>query len=211
MKKNIILFVLLIFSSTYSQPIVINELYNSVSNDEWLELLVVEDSLDLRNWDIRDFSSSGSPQQPLVFSNHSLWNNLRKGTIIIVARPENPFSEDLDPSDYLLIVKSSNAVYFSGNVFLIAGSSEAVQIRNTSQTHIFGVSWGSANLNSLPQPKVHVTGTSSSNTSVYFKEDSLPEILVASNWAMNGTPTMGAGNTANNIAWIQSLRAKPDG
>ncbi|MBK9099764.1 MAG: T9SS type A sorting domain-containing protein [bacterium] len=211
MKKFLLALIFFVTSYVYSQPIIINELYNSGGNDEWLELLVVEDSLDLRNWDIRDFSSSGSPQQPLVFSNNSLWSNLKKGTIIIVARPENAFGEDLDPSDFLLVVKSSNAIMFSGNVFLIAGSSEAVQIRNTSQTHIFGVSWGSANLSSLPQPKVHLTGTSSSNTSVYFKEDSLPEILVAANWAMNGAPTMGTGNTANNIAWILSLRAKPEG
>ena len=213
MKKiKLFLLALLIVPSIYGQPIVINELFNSgSSNDEWIELLVLQDSLDLRNWDIRDFSSSGSPQQPLVFSNHTLWNNLRKGTIIIIARPENPFGEDLDPSDYLLIVKSSNAVYFSGNVFLFAGSSEAVQIRNSSQVHIFGVSWGSANQNSLPQPKVHLTGSSNSNTSVDFKEDSLPEIVVATNWAMNGTPTMGEGNTPNNIAWILSLRAKPEG
>ncbi len=211
MKKNILLLLFLIMPSVYSQPIVINELYNSGGNDEWLELLVLQDSLDLRNWDIRDFSSSGSAQQPLVFSNNSLWGNLKKGTLIIVARPENAFGEDLDPSDYLLIIKSSNALYFSGNVFLIAGSSEAVQIRNTSQTHIFGVSWGSANLNSLPQPKAHLAGTSSSSTSVYFKEDSIAEIVIASNWAMNGTPTMGAGNTPNNIAWILSLRAKPEG
>lgn len=211
--KTIKLFLIVFFfvPFVYGQAVVINELYNSVANDEWLELLVLQDSLDLRNWDIRDFSSSGSPQQPLVFSNHSLWNNLKKGTIIIVARPENPFGEDLDPGDYLLIIKSSNAVYFSGNPFLIAGSSEAVQIRNSTQTHVFGVSWGSANQNSLPQPKVHLSGSSSSNTSVYFKEDSLPEIIVASNWSMNGTPTMGAGNTANNVNWILSLRAKPQG
>ena len=211
MKKNILLLLFLIMPSVYSQPIVINELYNSGGNDEWLELLVLQDSLDLRNWDIRDFSSSGSGQQPLVFSNNSLWSNIKKGTVIIIARPENSFSEDLDPSDFLLIIKSSNALYFSGNVFLIAGSSEAVQIRNTSQTHIFGVSWGSANQNSLPQPKVHLTGTSSSNTSVFFKEDSTPEIIVAANWTMNGTPTMGFGNTAINVAWIVSLRAKPEG
>mgnify|MGYP005844560641 FL=1 len=208
---KLFLIVFLFVPFVFGQAIVINELYNSVANDEWLELLVVQDSLDLRNWDIRDFSSSGSPQQPLVFSNHSLWNNLKKGTLIIVARPENPFGEDLDPGDYLLIIKSSNAIYFSGNPFLIAGGSEAVQIRNSTQTHVFGVSWGSANQNSLPQPKAHLSGSSSSNTSVYFKEDSLPEIIVASNWSMNGTPTMGAGNTANNVNWILSLRAKPQG
>jgi len=211
MNKSLLFLLLLYVSSIYSQPIAINELYNSSGNDEWIELLVLEDSLDLRNWDIRDFSSSGSAQDPLIFSNNSLWNNLRKGTLIIVALPGNPFSEDFDPSDYLLIIKTGNANYFSGNSFLIAGSSEAVQIRNSSQTHIFGVSWGSANQNSLPQPKVHLSGSSSSNTSVYFKEDSIAEIVIASNWEMNGTATMGEGNTPNNIAWIQSLRSNPEG
>ena len=102
---------LILISSAFSQPVIINEIYNSSSNDEWIELLVVQDSLDLRNWDIRDFSSTGSPQAPLAFTSNALWSNLRKGTIIIVARSENTFSEDLDPSDYLLIVKSSNAIY----------------------------------------------------------------------------------------------------
>ena len=100
MKKILLLLLFLVIPSVYSQPIVINELYNSGGNDEWLELLVLQDSLDLRNWDIRDFSSSGSAQQPLVFSNNSLWSNLKKGTLIIVARPENAFGEDLDPSDF---------------------------------------------------------------------------------------------------------------
>jgi len=96
-------FAFLFMGYLHPQAIIINEIYNSGSNDEWLELLVVQDSLDLRNWDIRDFSSSGGAQQPLVFTNQTLWSNLKKGTIIIVARPENTtLSEDLDPSDYLL-------------------------------------------------------------------------------------------------------------
>jgi phosphatidylserine/phosphatidylglycerophosphate/cardiolipin synthase-like enzyme len=204
-------FAFLLTSLIYSQPVIINELYNSSGNDEWVELLVVQDSLDLRNWDIRDFSSGGGAQQPLVFTNHSLWSNLRKGTIIIVARPENPFSEDLDPSDYLLIVKSNNALFFSGTVFLFAGGSDAIQIRNNLQQHIFGVSWGSANANSLPDPKVHFTGSSSSNTAIYFNGSSLPEITSTSNWTMNGTPSMGTGNTPANIGWILSLRNRAEG
>lgn len=205
-------FLLLIISVTLnSQPIIINEIYNSSASDEWIELLVVQDSLDLRNWDIRDFSSTGGAQQPLVFSNHSLWSNLRKGTLIIVARPENGFSENLDPSDYLLIVKSNNGNYFSGNVFSIAGGSEAIQIRNNTQTHVFGVSWGAANASSIPAPKVHFTGSSSSNTSVYFNGGSIGDLLNTANWTMNGISSMGAGNTAANIAWILSLRARPEG
>ena len=197
--------------SVFSQPIIINEIYNSSGNDEWIELLVVQDSLDLRNWDIRDFTSSGTAQQPLVFSNHSLWSNLRKGTLIIVARPENNFSENLDPSDYLLIVKSNNALYFSGTVFLIAGGSEAIQIRNNSQSHIFGVSWGSANASSIPNPKVHFTGSSSSNTSIFYNGGSIADLLNVGNWTMNGTPSMGVGNTTANINWILSMRQRPEG
>lgn len=212
MKLFYFLFLSIFFISIlHSQPIIINEIYNSGSNDEWIELLVVKDSSDLRGWDIRDFSSSGTAQQPLVFSNNSLWSNLKRGTIIIVARPENIFSEDFDASDFLLIVKTGNPLYFSGNPFSIAGSSEAVQIRDKSQTHIFGVSWGLANANSLPDPKVHFTGSSTSYTSTFFKEDDVSKLTNTANWIQNGTPTMGMGNTTINTNWIKTLRARIEG
>ncbi|HEX9252573.1 MAG TPA: phospholipase D-like domain-containing protein [Ignavibacteriaceae bacterium] len=204
-------FAFLLTSFLHPQSIIINEIYNSSASDEWVELLVVQDSIDVRGWDLRDFSSSGGAQQPLVFANNQLWSNLRKGTIIIVARSENTFTEDLDASDYLLIVKSTNTLYLTGNPFLIAGSSEAIQIRNNSQTHIFGVSWGTANANSLPSPKVHLAGPSSSGTSVFFNEDNVSKLTNAVNWTMSGAPTMGIGNTAANINWILSLRARVDG
>lgn len=212
--KNLkgVLFVLMLLTfSIYPQSIIINEIYNSSASDEWVELLVVNDGVDLRGWDIRDFSSAGVAQQPLVFTNNSLWSNLKKGTIIVVGKAENTFLEDLDPSDYLLIVKSNNALYFSGNVFSFAGASDAVQIRNSSQTHIFGGSWGSANSNSLPSPKVHFTGSSTSNTSTFFKEDDVSKLTNTTNWTQNGAPTMGVGNTTNNINWITSLRARVEG
>jgi len=195
----------------FPQSIIINEVYNSSGNNEWLELLVVQDSLDIRNWDIRDFNSSGVAQLPLAFTNNSLWSNLKKGTIIVVARPDNSFSEDLDPSDYLLIVKSSNALYLSGNVFLFAGSSEAVQIRNATDTHIFGVSWGASNAGSLPSPKVHFASTSISNTSTFFNGSDVSQLTSTTNWTQNGTSSLGIGNTPANINWILSLRARVEG
>jgi phosphatidylserine/phosphatidylglycerophosphate/cardiolipin synthase-like enzyme len=211
-KLKLFFFVLLFVSSLHSQSIIINEIYNSSATDEWIELLVVQDSLDLRNWDVRDFSSGGAAQQPLVFTNHALWSSLRKGTIIIVARSENTFLEDTDPSDYLLIVKSNNTQYFSGTIFSIAGSSEAVQIRNSSQIHIFGVSWGVSNANSLPSPKVHFTSVATSNTSTLFNGSDVSELTTTTNWTQNSpTPSMGLGNTTNNISWILSLRARVEG
>ena len=75
---KLVVFYLLLNPNILAQPIVINELYNSGSSDEWIELLVVNDGLDIRNWSIRDFRSGGSAQTPLVFSNNMLWSNLKR-------------------------------------------------------------------------------------------------------------------------------------
>jgi len=214
-KKYISIFVvyfLLIFSSTtLAQSVIINEVYNSSSSDEWIELLVLQDDLDMRNWSIVDFSSSGSVQQPLNFTTNLLWSKLSKGTVIIIGRSENTFAEDVDISDGKLIVKSNNASYLTGNVFLVAGSSEAIQIRSNTGSHIHGISWGSANSGSLPEPKVHFSESSSSQTSRFFNEDDLSKIDATGNWTLNGTPTLGIGNTPNNLSWISSMRARSEG
>lgn len=207
-----ILFFVVSYFTIQAQPIIINELFNSSGNDEWIELLVVQDQLDIRNWSIRDFSSTGAAQQPLIFSNNDLWNNLRKGTIIVIARPENTaIQEDLDPSDFTLTLKSSNSIYLSGTAFLFAAGSEAVQIRNSTQVHIHGISWGAANSASLPDPKIHFTTASSSNTSTFFNEDDVSKLPILTNWTQNGTSSRGIGNTTNNINWILSLRASAEG
>lgn len=207
------LFLIAVFSSNplYSQSIIINELFNSSGNDEWMELLVLQDGLDIRNWSIRDFSSSGVAQSPLNFTNSEIWNNLRKGTVIIIARSENAFAEDFDGSDYTLTLKSNNALYLSGTAFLFAGSSEAVQIRNSSQEHVHGVSWGAANSASIPNPKIHFSSSATSNTSTFFNEDDVSELSIVSNWTVNGTSTRGVGNTINNTNWMTSLRARIEG
>lgn len=200
-------------TKAHSQQVIFNELFNSGGNDEWIELLVIQDSLDMRGWDIRDFSSGGAAQLPLDLTTSSLWQNLRAGTLIVVARPENTtLQEDVDPSDYSLLIKTNNASYFTGNPFVFAGASDAIQIRTASDQHVMGVSWGTANASSIPSPKVHFSGTSTSNTSISFNEDSLPELTSTSNWTINNsTATIGAGNTPVNTAWINSFRLRADG
>lgn len=214
MKKIYILalFAHLSFANLYGQDIIINEIYNSGGNDEWVELLVLKENSDLRGWNIRDFSSGGVAQNPLIFSTHTLWSNLRTGTIIVVARSENTFAEDLDESDFLIVAKSNNSLLFSGTVFSIAGSSEAVQIRNSTSTHVFGVSWGTANASSLPNPKVHFSVSSISGTSISYTGGSVDGLTNASNWSFNNaTSSRGIGNSSANIAWIASLSSSADG
>ncbi len=140
-----------------------------------------------------------------------MWGNLKSGTIIIVTQVTSHI-EDFDASDYTLTIKTGNSLYFSGNAFNIGGPSDAVQIRNSSQTHIFGVSWGSANASSLPAPKVHFSGASSLNTSTHFKEDAVAKLTDIANWAHSSTTvTLGVGNTVANSAWISLLKARPEG
>ncbi|MFH2004252.1 MAG: hypothetical protein ABIK27_05895, partial [Bacteroidota bacterium] len=204
MKKFVFIFALMMFatSAIFSQQISINELFNgSAQTDEWIELLVVQDGLDIRGWDLRDFSSTGGPQAPLVFSSNSLWSNLKSGTLIVITQVTTHI-EDFDASDYVVTIKTSNSTYFSGNPFNIAGASDAIQIRNASQTHIFGVSWGTANATSIPSPKVHFTGASTSNTTTFFNGDNVSQLTTVGNWSQNSlTITRGSGNTVANSAW----------
>ncbi len=207
----ITLFTLVSISNLFGQAIIINELYNgSQPTDEWIELLVVQDGLDIRGWDLRDFSSTGGAQAPLVLSNSSVWSNLKAGTVIIITQVSSHI-EDLDPADFTLTIKTSNAVFFAGNPFNFAGTSEAIQIRNQAQTHIFGVSWGAGNATSIPEPKIHFSGASTSATSTAFKEDAVIKLTTLSNWAQNTTPTLGIGNTTANATWISTLRARAEG
>lgn len=196
-----------------SQQILINELYNSSGGDEWIELLTVQDSLDLRGWSLRDFSSGGAAQNPLIFTTSSLWAGLRAGTIILVARPENTsITEDTDPSDYLLVVKTGNPLYFSGTPFSLAGTSDAVQIRNAATIHVAGVSWGTGNAASLPAPHVHFTAASTSGTAISFDGDSVSQSVNPASWTENNaTKTPGEGNSPANAAWIGRLRVRADG
>jgi phosphatidylserine/phosphatidylglycerophosphate/cardiolipin synthase-like enzyme len=211
--KVIAFFLLLLPAArAHTQSVIVNELYNSSGADEWVELLVLADSVDLRGWDMRDFTGSGVAQTPLVFSNSSLWQNIRKGTLIVVGRPETTFLEDADAGDFLLVLRSSNALYFSGNPFSFAGASDALEIRSPGAVHVFGVSWGTANAASIPSPKVHFTASMTSGNTIAFNGSSEAQTTSAGSWVFN-TPSLtpGTGNSSINSAWISALRANADG
>jgi phosphatidylserine/phosphatidylglycerophosphate/cardiolipin synthase-like enzyme len=195
-----------------AQSVVINELYNSSASGEWAELIVLHDSLDMRGWSLQDFSSGGLPQSPLTFTAASLWSNLSKGTVIVIGDAAFTGTVDTDPSDGTLMVKSSDAALFSGSVFSFAGTSDAIHVRDAASSHVFGISWGSANTPSLDAPKIHFSSTLNSSRVIAFQGDSVTELIDAASWQFGGTtPTPGTGNSAANLAWISSLHATADG
>jgi|GEM_PF-1269656 len=101
----------------------VNELYNSnTQGDEWTEIVVIKDDLDLRGYYLGDNNAGTDAWQPkLQFKNIPLWQHLRAGTYIIVSHAKtqadcDAFAEDTDAADGRLKVCSFvvNSPYFEG-------------------------------------------------------------------------------------------------
>lgn len=164
----------------FGQAIVVSSYFSAVDpRDEWSELLVVQDNLDIRNWSYGDNNASQTGWQTRInFNNIDFWRYLRAGTIIIiwhrpVSSSGNPQPEDFDPSDGYLQLAANNSLYFNGgdfgtaptwggNSLNIASGGDLLQIRNTANTHVhvlghFNNATQSATFAGLPLPKLNLS------------------------------------------------------
>lgn len=128
-----------------AQSVVVNSYFNSASpNQEWVELVVLEDNLDITNWTLRDNDSDQRKWMPEItfFSanNPTFWKNLRRGTIIVIQnRKVGISSSDFNniKADGFLRIGADDPNYFSGGSFAdnktlnIASSGDIIQIRNS--------------------------------------------------------------------------------
>src|SRR5687767_10700030 len=123
--KKYLLFILVILSigtSVLAQSIVVNKIYNATSTGDGMsdaiELLVVDDSLDIRGFIVKDFETNlttdtGGKYQ---FNDNALWQNLRSGTTIVLRRissNEAAYAEDVDPTDFTVDLIFENTTYLS--------------------------------------------------------------------------------------------------
>ncbi|MCX7834378.1 MAG: T9SS type A sorting domain-containing protein [Ignavibacteria bacterium] len=221
MKKTILILLLLVISTSLTaQTIVVNEYFNGfVQKREFVELLVIQNNLDLRGMQIRDFSSAGSPQSPLYFTYNPYWNNLKSGLIILITLDTSLFIQDTNKSDYSICIKfnSQDTTYIRGTIFNIANASDAVQIRTVDTSHVHGLSHGTANQNSLPMPKAHWSsalsgGVNVGGASLYFTKSTIMSLsdfannnCLAVDTSNGGTPGLPNDN-AGNLQYILSLR-----
>ncbi|MHC1775299.1 MAG: gliding motility-associated C-terminal domain-containing protein [Lentimicrobium sp.] len=152
---RLLAFIALIFFSSetaFGQAMVVSSYFNSGGpEDEWSELLVIQDNLNIGNWTFRDHDATqNSPQPAITFLNGlPLWSNLRAGTIIIIWHRAVSSTgvtriPDLDPSDGYIELSAQNSTYFSGGSFPsqtlnVAASGDFLQIRNASGTHVHGL------------------------------------------------------------------------
>ncbi|HPM92860.1 MAG TPA: hypothetical protein PKZ74_08620, partial [Bacteroidales bacterium] len=97
---TIVLAVLLTANSALGQSVVVSSYFNaSDPRDEWSELLVIGDNLNINNYTFRDNNSSQSNWQPLITFSNTIWSNLRPGTVVIVWHRLRGTNGALHPKD----------------------------------------------------------------------------------------------------------------
>jgi len=192
--------------TSYGQTVIVNEAINEISNtQEWVEVFTTE-TIDLRGFQLRDFSGSGLAQDPLVFKNTDFWSSIEAGVIILIIGEDVPMGEDLDQGDGLLIVKNNNTNLFSGAQFSIAGSSDALQILDSDSSHVHGISYGSANSSSLPSSSAHLNTSLDVSESVgFFATNNLSDFKTSFFAKTFSAPTPALGNDADNADFISNL------
>jgi len=70
------------------------------NGDDWFELVVVTDGLDMRGWEIVVVNDAGQPTEEswsLALSMHDVWSNVRSGTIITFSELLSNNADDYEP------------------------------------------------------------------------------------------------------------------
>lgn len=199
--------------------VAVNKYFNSGSAADSVELLVIQNNLDMRGMIIKDFSASmgGDGGGKYQFASNALWSSVPAGTLIVLRNDTTAADVTVGGSDYNLDVGMKNTTYFSnlGGTFDIAGA-EMVMIKAsgsvaagvTGNIHTLAGGTATAQFNSVAAPKLITSSQSGTNQFVYAN-NSTQSINDFNGTDATGAATgltFGAGNNANNTAYINSLR-----
>ena len=206
-------------ASASAQSVVVNKYFNSGTTADIVELLVIQDALDMRGMYLKDFSSNmandgGGKYQ---FSNDALWSAVPAGTLIILRNNNSAADVVAGGGDFNLDVGLQNTTYFTnaGGTFDIA-TTDMVMVKTaasgsagvTGNIHTLAGGTAGAQFTATTGPKLRATGTSGTNQFV-FANSSTQTLADYNGTDATGAATgltFGAGNNANNTAYINSLR-----
>jgi endonuclease G len=217
----VFLCVLACVASASAQSVVVNKYQNSGTTADIVELLVIQDGLDMRGMFIKDFSSNMANDNggKYQFSTDALWSAVPAGTLIVLRNNNSAADVTVGGGDFNIDVGMQNATYFtnadSANTFDIA-TTEMVMIKTaasgaagvTGSIHALAGGTAGAQFTAAPTPKLRATGTSGAGQFV-FANNSTQSINDFNGTDATGAATgltFGAGNNANNTAYINSLR-----
>jgi len=108
---------------------------------DWFELVVITDHLDMRNWKL-DIYENGSLDETLDLTNHSIWADLRSGTIITVSE-DLPSDISYNPAagDWWINVQANNdanGLYIEATNFTVSNNNWQLRIRDSAGAVRFG-------------------------------------------------------------------------
>ncbi|MES2387537.1 MAG: gliding motility-associated C-terminal domain-containing protein [Bacteroidota bacterium] len=143
------------------QRVFVNEIYNSSNSqgdDEFFEYVVADSVINLEGWMTCDNNSTTDVWQgKYVFTGNSQWQNVRKGTIILLHGPNFRGINSNKPAGLLVADKTQGALLDnpsgSGSTFNLSGSGDFVQIVDNYGNHEHGIGY-----DANPGPSVCSTG-----------------------------------------------------
>ncbi len=192
-------------SATFSRAALINEFsQGSTGAKEWVELITLAPTTDLRGWTLAD-SNSGT----LTFSQNALWAALPAGTLVVVYNGADrdsvlPADRAVLDASKTLVIAHNNAAFFSGNWPGLSNSSaEFLALATALGASVDGVSF---NANTIHSPAL---GSVGSATAAAYQGGTDAGADLLANWAKPsaGSATPGAGNGGANSAFVADLRA----
>ncbi|MCX7930360.1 MAG: T9SS type A sorting domain-containing protein [Chlorobi bacterium] len=100
-----------------AQPVVVSEYYNDNPPQEWTEILVIQDNIDLRGWIVTDNNATQTARQGGVkFRNIPYWQHVRAGTIIGIWHRDyissNPQDFDTSMADGRVMLAKNDMRFF---------------------------------------------------------------------------------------------------
>jgi len=168
--------------------ILVSSYFNALDpRDEWTELVVAADNVDMRNWTLQDNNSAQTTFQPAItFNNIAFWNNMRAGTVIMIWHRQvgsagNAHPTDNTKADGYVEMAANDPAYFNGGTFgtapafsgatlNIAGAGDLLQLLTSTGTFVhalghkatFGSSW-----TPLPLPKLNYKASLADGEAVF--------------------------------------------
>jgi hypothetical protein len=192
-------------ATTFGRELIINEFsQGNGGSKEWVELLVLK-TADLRGCTLADRTGTYT-----TFANVALWSAVTPGTLIIIYNNADrdtllPATQDLDPSDGVLVIAHNNASAFTAGTWggLSNSNPESVIIKNSAGQIIDALSLNNEN---VYDPKLAAVG---STKSAFFTGDTEPGADNALLWTIGNASaaTPGAGNGGLNTAFVSNLRS----
>lgn len=170
-----------VFYKSLGQVVAVSAYLNKTDpRDEWTELIVNADNVDLRGWTIRDNSSGNNWQSAITFNNIAFWEHMRIGTIIMIWHRQTTSGGinhpvDINKTDGYIELYAFNPVYFTGgditNTLNLSQTKDMIQLRNASGTHVHALAHGSPELGGysvLPAPKLnHLNSSVADGDAIY--------------------------------------------